>query len=80
MQERRVTARDLAILRRGDDHAEQVVATEVVGRLIAWLLDPPVRQQVNALTQGELVVNVGPADLSGHTIERVRVVMVKPPR
>jgi hypothetical protein len=78
MQERRVAARDLAVLRQGDDHAEQVLASEVVGRLIAWLLDPPVRQQVNALTQGELVVSVGPADLSGHTVERVKVVIVKP--
>lgn len=78
MQERRVAARDLAILRRGDDHAEQVDATEVVGRLIAWLLDPPVRQQVNALSVGELVVNVGPDSLTGHTNTRVKVIIVKP--
>jgi hypothetical protein len=78
MQSRLVASRDLAVLRHGDDHAERVVATEVVARLITWLLDPPVRQQVNALTQGELVVNVGPHDLTGHTQERVRVVITLP--
>lgn len=78
MHERSVGARDLVVVRRGDDRSEHVAATEVVGRLITWLLDPPIRQQVNALTQGELVLNVGPADLTGHTQERLRVV-IRPP-
>jgi len=72
---RTLVSNDLAVLRRGADHPERVDAAEVVGRLIAWLLDPAIRAQVNALTVGELTINVGADDLSGHARERVVVVI-----